>query len=176
MAEPAEIIRDLVSRMLDREELYSSICLVTAINVSERTCTCDPIDDPAAKIFNVKLQSVINSKLGLFIKPKLNTHVVVTFIDQNAGFVSLVSEIDEILINCESVVFNDGKNGGLVNINDLITQIDKNTAVIKEIQKVFTSWVTVPSDGGAALKALSTSFTSLSRADLSKIEDTKIKH
>ncbi len=176
MANPAELIQQLVERTLARQELYSKICLVTAIDEDERTCTCDPIDDPDATIFNVKFQTVINSTMGIFIKPKLNTHVMVTFINQNAGFISLVSQIDEILINCDSVVFNDGKNGGLINIQSLITQVDKNTAVIEQIQSVFRNWIPVVSDGGAALKALSANFISLLRADLSDIEDTKIKH
>lgn len=176
MGNPAEIIQEIVDRRLARQELYSKICLVTSIDEDERTCVCDPIDDPDSQIFNVKFQAVINSALGIFIKPKLNTHVIVTFINQNAGFISLVSEIDEILINCDSVVFNDGDNGGLINIGKLITQVDKNTAVLKEMQSVFSGWVPVPNDGGAALKASTTSFTSLPRADLSDIEDTKIKH
>jgi len=171
MANPAELIQQIIKRSLEREEFYSRLCLVTAINVTERTCTCAPIDDPDSEIFIVKFQTVINSKLGLFIKPKLNTHVMVTFINQNAGFISLVSEIDEILINCDSVKFNDGKNGGLININKLITQIDKNTELLKQIQTAFQNWIVAPSDGGAALKTLSSSFTSLS-----DIEDTKVQH
>jgi len=176
MANPAEIIQEIVDRRLARQELYSRICLVTDIDEAERTCTCDPIDDPDSKIFNVKFQSVINSTLGIFIKPKLNTHVIVTFINQNAGFISLVGAIDKIFINCDSVIFNDGGNGGLINIEKLITQVGKNTAVLKEMQSVFSNWAPLPNDGGAALKALVTPLVSLPRADLSDIEDTKIKH
>ncbi len=176
MANPTELIQQIVERTLSRQELYSKICTVTAIDEAERSCEVVPIDDADDKIFNVKFQAVINSSLGIFIKPKLNSAVIVTFINQNAGFISLVSEIDKILINCDSVIFNDGDNGGLINIQKLITQIDKNTAVIKEIQKAFNGWVPVPNDGGAALKGVSTPFTNLDTADLSDIEDTKIKH
>jgi hypothetical protein len=48
--------------------------------------------------------------------------------------------------------------------------------ILKNIQTVFNSWIPVPDDGGASLKALVTSFTSLQRANLGTIENPKIKH
>lgn len=175
MANLALLIKQISEGILRNEELYSQVCTVTKIDDKKRTCTVQPLDD-SAEIFGVKMQAFEGGIVGLFIKPKLNTAVIVTFINNNAGFISMVSEIEEILINCESVVFNNGDNGGLINIEKLITESDRDTKAIGELQEVFNTWVPVLNDGGASLKTLLTQFISLPLADLSNIEDKKVKH
>lgn len=175
----AEIIQEIAKGIIRNEELYSQLCTVTKIDETERTCEVVPIDDDDDKIFKVKFQSVINSKLGIFIKPKLNTVVIVTFINNNAGFISLVGEIDEILVNCESIVINDGKNGGLINIKSLITQVDKNSAIL-DAMKIAIEGPPVPEPGNGAPSALQTVLSGATAgkdtADLSDIEDKKVTH
>jgi len=105
-------------------------------------------------------------------------------------------QVDTLLIDCEAVEqiefqdltgfkldLNEGKmtlNGdafaGLVKGPELKKQVDKNTAILEKIQQVFNSWTPIPSDGGAALKAQVTQFTSLQRANLSDIQNENIKH
>jgi hypothetical protein len=120
-------------------------------------------------------------------KPKIGTSALVGAIHNGeACFMISCEELEEIELLDQSgfklnlnngLLLINGKNyGGIVNAKELKTQVDKNTLILEKIQTVFSSWVTVPNDGGASLKALVTSFVSLQRSDLSNIENTTIKH
>ena len=121
------------------------------------------------------------------VKPKIGSLALVGAIHNGeACFMISCEEMEGFELTDQSgfkVDLNDGlllingeEFGGIVNAKELKEQVDKNTALLKEIKKVFTNWITVPNDGGAALKGLSASFTSLETADLSNIENTTIKH
>lgn len=121
------------------------------------------------------------------IKPKLDTLALVGSIHNGeACFMISCEEIDsyeiidksgfKLSLNNGLMTINGESFGGIVDAKELKTQSDKNTAILQNIQTVFNSWVPVPNDGGASLKALVTSFVSLQRADLSNIENTTIKH
>lgn len=82
----------------------------------------------------------------------------------------------KVYLNNGKLTLNGESFEGLVKAPELKLQIDKNTKILKMIQQAFSSWVTSPNDGGAALKALSNQFTGLQRADLSNIKNETIKH
>lgn len=121
-------------------------------------------------------------------KPAIGSRCLIgTIQNQSAGaYLIWAHEIEEYelkdktgfkvsLKNGEMTINGDGF-GGLVNAQELKTQLDKNTAILNQIQQTFSSWVPVAEDGGAALKSLSGSFTGMPTADLSNIENPKIKH
>ncbi|MBV7268367.1 hypothetical protein [Winogradskyella luteola] len=122
------------------------------------------------------------------IKPVLGTLCLIGVILNNDAQTFLISanEIEGIEIIDKTgfkAYLNNGKltlNGenyeGIVKAPELKLQIDKNTKILQMIQQVFSSWVTSPNDGGAALKGLSGQFTSLQRADLANIKNETIKH
>lgn len=126
--------------------------------------------------------------LGAYnVRPKLETLALVGAIHNGeACFMISCEEIEEIELIDQSgfkVSLNDGllkingeNCGGIVNAKELKTQLDKNTLILQNIQTVFNTWVAVPNDGGASLKALVTAFTTLERANLDNIENPKIKH
>jgi len=128
--------------------------------------------------------------LGLgntFRKPVVKSMAIIGIINNSAAAYMIdCEEVDEIEIIDKTgfkwhlkdgqLTINGDAFGGLVKAPELKTQVDKNTAVLKAIQEAFTNWVTAPNDGGAALKALAGTFTSLQRADLSGIENETIKH
>lgn len=121
-------------------------------------------------------------------KPTLGTKCIIGILNNNIA--------DAFLIECESVdeieisdatgfklVLKDGKMtvngetfGGIVNAIELKNQVDKNTAVLEAIKTSFQNWTPVPNDGGAVLKGLASAFTGLQTADLSNIQNDKIKH
>lgn len=125
---------------------------------------------------------------SVYRKPTVGTICLVGIKENNGANVFLIDadEIEEYLIadktgfkvrlNDLGLTLNGDTLGGIVKAKELKTQVDKNTEILNQIQTVFNSWITVPQDGGAALKALSTAFTTLQRADLSNIENEKIKH
>jgi hypothetical protein len=120
-------------------------------------------------------------------KPKLGSLALVGSIHNGeASFMISCEEIDGYEIIDESgfkldlnnglMTINGENLGGIVDAKELKKQLDKNTLILKNIQSVFNSWVPVPSDGGASLKTLVTSFTTLNRSNLSNIQNPKIKH
>jgi hypothetical protein len=121
------------------------------------------------------------------IKPKIGCLALVGAIHNGDGcFMILCEEIEEIELTDQSgfkAVLNNGlmtingdQFGGIVNAKELKKQLDKNTLILEKMQTAFKNWNPTPNDGGAALKALVPSFVLLERADLSSIENPKIKH
>jgi hypothetical protein len=126
--------------------------------------------------------------LGSFdIKPKIGTGALIGSINNGEACYMIAAEEVEGFeltdktgfkwqLNNGQMLLNGENCGGLVNAKTLKTQLDKNTLILKKIQEAFSNWITVPNDGGAALKTLSASFINLNRTDLSSIENNKIKH
>jgi len=151
------------------------LCKVTAYDENKKTCTCEPLNG-IAKFFKVRLNS---ENIDSFILiPKVNSTVVVEELEKNQAYISMFSEIDKILCTAENIEFNGGNNGGLINISDLISKINNLENDINNLKTIITTWVPVPSDGGAALKALITTWSAqtLTPTLVSEIENEKIKH
>ncbi len=168
----AKAIKNIMANVLKNEEIYSLVCNVDKVN-DDGTIDCTPIRDEDADIFGVRLQADIDkTAIGLLIKPVVNSNVVVTFIGKNTAYVALYGEIDEILID-------DGKNGGLIKIEELRTQVNKNTAVLDTLKTILEG-VPIPEPGSGAPSALQAALgaatTPLATADLKDIENPKIKH
>lgn len=124
---------------------------------------------------------------SLNIKPKLESLALVGSIHNGeACFMISCEEIEEIelidktgfkvSLNSGLMLINGDGYGGIVNAKELKTQVDKNTLILEKMQSVFQSWIPVPNDGGASLKTMVDQFVALQRADLSSIENLKIKH
>jgi hypothetical protein len=131
----------------------------------------------------------VNLGIGcIHTKPVVGSKCLIGIINNNIAdaFMIEAEQIEQIELVDKSgfkVVLNNGKMsfngesfGGIVNAKELKTQLDKNTKILKAIQNVFTAWVLVPGDGGAALKTASAGFVNLQTANLNNIENDKIKH
>ena len=105
------------------DEIYSIVATVDEVDESARTCTCTPIND-GAQLFNVTLQAARSASTGFVQIPAANSHVVVTFLSKYTAFVSLCVEVDKVLLNCDEITLNDGDNGGLIIIADLVNKIN----------------------------------------------------
>lgn len=139
----------------------------------DTTCTVKLEDD--LQLSDVRLRSVVNSeKSGIVITPAVGSVVLVA--DLSGGKLSsmaviMYSEIDKIEIN-------GGKNGGLINIEDLVSHINTIEDDINNLKTAMSGWTPTPKDGGAALKGAVTSWAgqSITKTKKSDIEDDKIKH
>lgn len=173
----AEIFEEIIANQIDRENFYSIVG--TAINVDETTRTCDikPIEADAPRA-GINLQSVQSGTEGIVIIPKEGSFIAVTFFDKRTGFVSLTSEVEKILIDTDLVQYNGGSNGGLININDLVTQMNKVEDDLNALKSAISGWIPVPNDGGAALKVALSNFIAgtLTPTVTSDMEDIKITH
>ena len=177
-----DAIREFINRSLSERELYSKVCTVSDVNESTRTCTCTPVDGTAV-INDVRLQSSLSSSNGFVQIPKDGSKVIATFINKVQAFVSLCEEVDKIIIdtdlieiNSDLVEFNGGTNDGMVKINDLVSRLNNLENDINTLKTAFSTWVVVPTDGGAALKTISAAWygASLTPTVKGDIENTKI--
>lgn len=185
-------IKEALKRLNKLEALVFS-ATVTAFDEAKKTVTVKDVD--GLEFFDVRLSAAEDAKNSLFIIPKVESSVLVAQIgnDLNTLFVIAINEVEKItgvfkaldvkdeadfdvkLSNGE-MVLNGGALGGLVKAKDLKQQVDKNTAILEALKNYIQSWTPIPEDGGAAFKNLLSGLTGMNTADLTNIENEKIKH
>ncbi len=146
--------------------------IVESVDWANRVCDVKDVAD------DLPFYDVILGLGTVNQKPVVGAKCLIGIIEGSANSFLIHSEECELIeIVSVDIVLNDGSFGGLIKVNELKSQIAKNTNALSILQQLFTSWVPVPSDGGASLKALLNAvYTSLSLADLSNIENKKVKH
>jgi len=162
-----EIIRELSE---SGEQVYSLVCKVLSVDETNRTCEVEPIDGSAG-IPETRLQANINLNSGFILFPAIDSHVVVCFLNKNAAFVALFSEVDKVHLRGDQL-------GGLIKVEDLVTRLNNVENDLNDLKTVFNSWTPVSQDGGAALKtAAGTWFGSqIETTEKSHIENTNVNH
>ncbi|MCF8219389.1 MAG: hypothetical protein K9J21_10465 [Bacteroidales bacterium] len=141
--------------------------------------------------YRVFIKSVLDSKDdGIRVIPKKGS-IVFCVPDMTSGRYILqnCNAWDKILIQAGSlklemnagsgeVVLNEGKNGGLININDMVAKINAIESDLNNLKTLFKSWPVTTGDGGTALKtALGAWYAkTLTKTTKSMIEDDKVKH
>lgn len=136
--------------------------------------TCDVIIDDL-ELSDVRLRAVVNDEQsGILVTPTVGSFVMITDLsngDKRDWAVVMYSQIDKIEIN-------SGKNGGLINIKDLITQLNTIQDDINNLKNAITAWTPAPQDGGAALKTATSQWAAqqINKTKQADIEDTKITH
>ena len=110
--------------------------------------------------------------------PKEDSFIVASFFDRTTGFVSLTSELEKILIDTDLVQYNGGNNGGMINIDDLVGQLNKVEDDLNALKSALSGWIPVPNDGGAALKVALANFIAdtLTPTLATDMEDDKVTH
>ncbi|MPM68723.1 hypothetical protein SDC9_115657 [bioreactor metagenome] len=159
------------------EEIYSQICTVKSVDSVSRTCVCSPVNGDG-DLHSVLLQAVDGGTAGIVITPKVGSFVIVTFISKELVYVALTAECDKIEITSGEIVFNDGSKGGLVVSADVAGKLNALESDLNSLKTAFSSWVVVPSDGGAALKAITATWAAqqLTSTNATELENSTIKH
>jgi len=120
--------RDLLWANIDEwarnKSIYSIVGTVVSIDETERSCEVEPVDG-SANIEKVRLQASLSLTTGFVCVPSVGSFVIVTFINDTTGYISLFSEIDKILFDSDLVQFNGGGDGGLPKTSSLITKINQ---------------------------------------------------
>lgn len=184
---------------------------VLAGSVNEEKLTCTIVDIMGTEITDVLLNVieaqntiVYNDGLPLSIEgnfkgicaiPEDNSHVA--YVATETGYLILkVSDIkkivakvsdatffiDKVNISSDNISINQGQNGGLVIVTELLKKLNKLETEINKLKNTFTGWTPVASDGGAALKTLliapgvGWATQSVAITQLSDIENEKFKH
>ena len=202
MSNIADIIRQMAQ---GGRQTVSLVCTVDAVDKDTRTVDCTPLDE-GAPLLGVNLQANQESKVGVVSFPRVGSFVVVGFVaDGSAGVVLLTDDVEsvEVVISDDTarvtmdedgvrvevgdettaeltkdgIVFNGGDLGGLVKVEELTKQINTIEKDINTLKNVFTGWVTVPQDGGAALKTAATTWAgqTLTLTKRGDYENEKVK-
>lgn len=172
--------------------------VVKSVDKTARTCTVRVNDN--VDIEDVRLYAVVDDKLKGFcmIPAKDSTVLVGRIANSNELYVTTFSVIDEIIgtigskdemkvsVSTDGIVFNDGNNGGLINIatltekiNDLIKAFNDHTHTIASISTTVTGTLSagaVSGSGTASNVSVPAPKSKASELNKDDYEDTKIKH
>jgi hypothetical protein len=118
------------------------VCKVSDIDLATFTCTCTPINGDA-EFYDVLLNA--DADKGFTLIPANGSLVIIQQTSQANAYVTMVSKVDQVYLAGDA-------NGGLVKVNDLVSKLNRIENDINVLKLVFSTWVPVASDGGAALK------------------------
>lgn len=115
-------------------------------------------------ILNVPIKVLIGVKASVIEIPKVGSDCLIEFRDNSVQRPQLhsVNEIDKFIIqigekilecNKDGFVFNGGEKGAMPT-NGIIDKVIALENDINNLKTAFRNWVVVPTDGGAALKAI----------------------
>lgn len=155
---------------------------IFSVDEDEFTCSVTVSDSTSSIQYDdVPLRVLIGSQASVIEIPVVGTNCVIFFRDGVLGRpqLAMVHEVDKLLLNCNQIIANNGNNGGLINIVDLVKDVNSIKDDVNKLKTIFSSgWVVVPNDGGAALKAAAASWAGdqLPETDRSDYEDTTILH
>lgn len=162
-------IADYINELVLDGRGFGIACTVVSGSYDEdtQTVSCLPINGNAE--FTARLQA--EPKPGLLYIPKDGSVVMVEQTSENSGYVSMWGEVEE-------VVFLGGENKGMVKVTELVDKLNTLESDINDLKTAFSSWITVPNDGGAALKAAAASWYSspLTPTQISDLENDKVQH
>ena len=160
---------------------------VKSVDASEFTCTIQD-DDPDSPVYEgVRLRPILDGNESMTIFPTVGTWVLAIRIEEDEDWmVMAVGQADRYRIVCgnttvdisaSGVVFNGGSLGGLVKLSALVEKLNMIENDLKSLKMAFNSWVTVPNDGGAALKAASATWagSTITTTQQGDLENTKIQ-
>jgi len=186
--EASNTIRDLIIYLIKEQVnvFYPLFCTVDSVDINKKSCDVTPINGDAP-ILGVKLMAESDPGKGMFLIPKEGSAVIVNMLDKDNACVVMYSELEKIVVETGdqkiemqngSIVFNGGNFNGLVKVLELTQKLNAIESDINTLKNVFTTWVPVPNDGGAALKTAATawSISTLTPTTQTDIENQKIKH
>lgn len=98
--------------------------------------------------------------------PKVDTRCLIGIIENKHG--AFLIDARDI----EKIIFNKGDFGGLVISQEVASQINELKSDLNQLKSLISNWVVSPSDGGAALRSL---LTSWSNSQLKAVEKTQLE-
>lgn len=187
---PEQANGELVRLIRTNQRVYVDAGSVTEVDEANMTCTVKPADGRAL-LYGVRLRAAIDdSDLGVVAIPAKGSSVVVAYLlgDDARPVVVATSDVERVVIRCQGeasievasdgkVILNGGDHGGLVKIQELVTNLNRNVAMLSAMKTAFSSWSPVPTDGGAALKAVMTAaLAGKNPGSFSAIENNRVTH
>jgi len=153
-----------------------------SVDWNKKTMVCTGVAD------DLDYEGVLLGVGYCYLKPKVGTLCLVGMIENNAAAAFLIDaeEIEEMDIktsvklnlNANELVINGGGNDGVPISDKVAKRLNKVENDMNSLKQVFSGWVPVSQDGGAALKAAATSWAGqqLKTTVATDILNDKVKH
>lgn len=178
------LITDTINSLIDsRLKMQTVLCQVNSVDTANKTCNCSPVNG-GADFLNVRLQATTkDNNLGVTVFPKVDSLVVVGLIEDNssAACVLVTTEVTDMMIKTEGfewylsgsqLLFNEGLNGGLVIIQNLV---DRLNVIEKAHNKLLIDYNShIHAGNGVISSKISTAKVGLTQ--VAQLENDKIKH
>ena len=165
---------------------------IISVDEQKATCSASLVSNEEMVLEDVRLQAIDDENdNGFILIPTISSIVMLVCaekIGENAEYIVVMpSKIDKINLKIDNVQklkitkglieFNGGGLGGMVEIAKLQTQLNKAEQSITQLKSILSSWTPVPNDGGAALKAVISSWAAqaLAQTQITDLENPKIK-
>ncbi len=119
-------LKEILERIMKVPNASDNVVLGIATEVDDTKflCKVSPIDGDA-DLLDVRLcPDTEADQKGFVLIPKENSFVVVIMDNEVTGFVWMVAQIENVILNCDKIVFNNGTLGGMVKLNDLVAKIN----------------------------------------------------
>jgi len=160
------------------DEFYGSIAKIVSVDDVAQTCEVSFFDDEP-NLTGVKIQQVSNT-YGLYIKPSVDSIVIINYTDPINAYISLTSQVDEI-------IFQNGTNEGLVKVveltNNINTRETRINAIVTALQAIATAaalTTSAPVTGTSLASFINTAIagilTPIPTTTQSSLENDKFKH
>lgn len=142
--------------------------VVAAVDEKTRTVEVVMVGGKSSNTINARIMASVDD--GCFIYPENGSTVSVIMSEFTDPIIIAYSSI-------EKITWLGGENDGVPLVKPLLDKINNLENEINNLKTLFSSWVVVPSDGGAALKAITATWSSqqITPTIQSDLEHTKIK-
>lgn len=176
MSQLTEAIRRIVAGQIKPAFVTGK---VKSFDSSNYTITVDL--NSGIDIEEVRIRSVINDQeSGIFVEPVVGSFVLLGLIDNKIEslFVVGYSEVKSYKLNAELIHLNGDANGGLVKSAKVNSEINALKQELNTLKTIFSTWIPVVNDGGAALKTAVATWAGqqLNPGQAGDYENDKVKH
>ena len=167
------------------DQVYYATCTVNSVDIATRTCDCSIIDgNVASDLPGVLLMSEVDD--GLLIEPVVGSTIKVLFSRDVDPIAVQFSEIANVTLITSGLIALNGTNyGGLIKLMDpnnpqagILSKLNNLESSINNLKTLLTTWIPVPTDGGAALKTIITEWSGMQLTETlsSDLENANITH
>jgi len=176
--ELAEAILTLL-KAIGFDVVWSLTGKVVSTDEDNRTCEIE-LTNNDANLQGVRLQAVEGGNTGVVFFPEKGSDVIVHFLNADNAYITQISKVAKVEIITENgeIWLNGDEYGGLIKIEKLKTQLQKNTQRIDTIINVLKSTITSvalhPNPGWSAI--INPILDALQKEDYSDIENETVKH
>ena len=171
-----DIFANFIDNRLLKEKYYSVVGVVDSVNESGKVCDVTLLTDEKVEGVRYETDLTVNASgdvihkdpSGFVLVPAVGSQVIITFLNRSDAFVSMLSQVDKVFIKSNICTFNEGNNGGLINIEGLVSEL--NGLVNELSQELVKIQAGIAGAGGTYTPG------TLSQFNKDDFEDETVKH